>query len=321
MIFRRLDRAMAQAALSLLLTALVAVAAPAPDDAKKKDPDAIGARKVDSGINFYSVEKEIALGKQLAIEVQRQAKILDDPIIDEYISRLTQNLARNSDVKFPVSIQVIDDDIVNAFTLPGGYLFVNTGLIRLSESESELASAISHELGHVAARHYVRQASRNNLLNGATIPLIFLGGVPGLAARELASMGLPIGMYKFSRDFETEADMLGIQYLYKTGYDPTAAIDMLERVDAAEQRHPGSVFQLFETHPLTTDRINRTQKNIQQTLPARPEYVVNTSEYEDIRARLVSMQEHRKITEKPAPTLLGKPGDSKDERPTLKRPD
>ena len=322
MSFDRKGRASGQTAAALLLTALVAIAAPAPypDDAKKKDPEAIGARKVDSGINFYSVEKEIALGKQLAIEVQRQAKLLDDPIVEEYINRLTQNLTRNSDVKFPVTIQIIDDDIVNAFTLPGGHLFINTGLIRLSESESELASVISHELGHVAARHYVRQASRGDLLTGATIPLIFLGGVPGMAARELANMGVPVGMFKFSRDFETEADMLGIQYLYKTGYDPTAAIDMLERVDAAETRRPGSVFQLFETHPLTTDRINKTQKNIQQNLPARPEYVVNTSEYEDIRARVVGLQERRKVTEKPAPTLYGKPGESKDDRPTLKRP-
>jgi predicted Zn-dependent protease len=315
----RKARASGRTAVILLLSVLAAFAA--PDDAKKKDPEAIGARKVDSGINFYSVEKEIALGKQLAIEVQRQAKLLDDPIINEYINRLTQNLARNSDVKFPVTVNVIDDDVVNAFTLPGGYLFINTGLIRLSESESELASAISHELGHVAARHYVRQASRGDLINGATLPLIFLGGVPGLAARELANIGVPVGMFKFSRDFETEADMLGIQYLYKTGYDPTAAVDMFERVEAASQRHPGAVSQLFNTHPLTTDRITKAQKNIQQNLPPRAEYVVNTSEYEDVRARLVGMQEQRKIQEKPAPTLLNKPGESKDERPTLKKPE
>jgi predicted Zn-dependent protease len=319
MFFCRKGRARLRTAVILLLSGLAALAA--QDDAKKKDPEAIGTRKVDSGINFYSVEKEIALGKQLAIEVHRQARLLEDPITTEYINRLTQNLARNSDVKFPVTVNVIDDDVVNAFTLPGGYLFVNTGLIRLSESESELASAISHELGHVAARHYVRQASRNDLINGATVPLIFLGGIPGVAARELANIGLPMGMFKFSRDFETEADMLGIQYLYKSGYDPTAAIDMFERIDAAQQKRPGAVSQLFNTHPLTTDRINKTQKNIQQNLPPRPEYVVNTSEYEDVRARLVGMQDNRKVREKPAPTLLNKPAESKDERPTLKRPE
>ena len=312
-------RATGRAVVILLSSAFFAFAT--PDDAAKKDPEAIGARKVDGGINFYSIEKEIALGKQLSIEVQRQAKMLDDAIVSEYVNRLTQNLARNSDVKFPVTVKVIDDDVINAFTLPGGFLFINTGLIRLSESESELASAISHELGHVAARHYTRQASRGDLITGATLPLIFLGG---MAAREVANIGLPVGMFKFSRDFETEADLLGIQYLYKSGYDPTAAIDMFERIEAAEQRHPGAVSQLFNTHPLTTDRIAKTQKNIQQNLPARAEYVVNTSEYEDVRARLVELQSRRKVNEKAAPTLLkktAKDGGSTDERPTLKRPE
>lgn len=300
----------------LLLSVLVAGGAAAAADDAKRDPEAIGARKVDGGINFYSPEKEIALGKQLAIEVERQAKLLEDPITNEYINRLTQNLARNSDVKFPITVKIIDDDIINAFTLPGGFLFINAGLLRLSESESELASAISHELGHVAARHYTREVSRSNLINGATVPLIFLGGIPGMAVRQVASIGLPMGMFKFSRDFETEADLLGIQYLFKSGYDPTAAIDMFERVAAAERTRPGTVSQLFNTHPLTTDRIAKTQKNIEQILSSRPEYVVNTSEYEEFRARLIGLQDHRKVHEKPAPTLYK----DTDDRPTLKRP-
>ncbi len=296
---------MSRAIVALLLSTFVAFAA----DNQKKDPETIGQRKVDGGINFYSVEKEIALGKQLAIEVERQAKLLDDRITCEYINRLTQNLVRNSDVKFPVTVKVIEDDVVNAFTLPGGFLFLNTGLIRLSESESELASVISHELGHVAARHYTRQASRANLLEASTVPLIFLGGIPGMAVREAATAAVPAGLFKFSRDFETEADLLGIQYLYKTGYDPSAAIDMFERIEATERKHPGAVSQLFNTHPLTSDRIVKTQQNIEKNLPARPEYVVNTSEYEDVRARLVTIQSVRKAAAKPAaPTLLNKPG-------------
>jgi predicted Zn-dependent protease len=310
-------RAMSWAAVTLLSTAMLAVAS--PDDAKKRDPEAIGARKVDGGINFYSVEKEISLGKQLAIEVERQAKLLEDPIITEYINRLTQNLARNSDVKFPVTVKVLDDDVINAFTLPGGYLFLNTGLIRLSESESELASAISHELGHVAARHAVRQATRTDLLQASTIPLIFLGGIPGAITRELAGIGLPVGMFKFSRDFENEADILGTQYLYKSGYDPNAAIDMFERIEATEQKRPGAVSQLFNTHPRTSDRIMKAQQNIDQHLHGRDEYIVNTSEYEDMRARLIGIQQAKKAA-KPAPSLYVKPGENgTDEHPTLKR--
>ncbi len=296
---------------------LCTIAAAFADD-QKRDPEAIGQRKVDSGINFYSLEKEIALGKQLAIEVERQAKLLDDPITCEYINRLTQNLVRNSDVKFPVTIKVIDDDVVNAFTLPGGHLFVNTGLIRLSESEAELASAISHELGHVAARHYVRQVSQRRYSQRIHHPADFPGrnSRPPAARGSVQHRGAGRDMFKFSRDFETEADMLGIQYLYKTGYDPNAAIDMFERIEATERKHPGAVSQLFNTHPLTSDRIAKTQQNIDKTLPARPEYVVNTSEYEDVRARLVSLQSMRKVNEKSAPTLLKNPADSKDDRPT-----
>jgi predicted Zn-dependent protease len=303
---------------ALLLSALVVSAA----DDKKKDPEAIGTRKVDGGINFYSIEKEIALGKQLSIEVQRQTKMLDDPIVGEYINRLTQNLARNSDVRFPVTIKVIDDETINAFTLPGGFLFVNTGMIRLSESEAELASVLSHELGHVAARHYARQASREQLVNGATIPLILLGGPIGMASRQIASAAVPMGMFKFSRDFETEADMLGIQYLYKSGYDPSASIDMFERVEAAETRHHGSVSQLFQTHPLTGDRIAKTQQNIQKMLPGRQEYVVNTSEYEEVRARLVNLQGRPAAKAPAAPTLLKRTGENSGmEKPALKRPE
>jgi predicted Zn-dependent protease len=287
----------------LLLSTFVALA-------QNRDPEAIGQRKVDGGVNFYSIEKEIALGKQLAIEVERQAKMLEDPITSEYINRLTQSLVRNSDVKFPVTIKVLDDDVVNAFTLPGGYLFVNTGMIRLSESEAELASVLSHELGHVAARHYTRQASRAKLLTASTIPLIFLGGIPSLAAEFANVAVVPAGVMKFSRDFETEADMLGIQYLYKTGYDPNASIDMFERIEAAERKHPGAVSQLFNTHPLTSDRIAKTQQNIDRNLPARPEYVVNTSEYEGVRARLVAVEGQHKAPVKTIPSLLKKPDES-----------
>ena len=298
---------MKRAGLVLFLSAFVALAG----DNQSKDPEAIGQRKVDGGVNFYSIQKELSLGKQLAIEVERQTKLLKDPISTEYINRLTQNLVRNSDVKFPVTVKVIDDDVVNAFTLPGGYLFVNTGIIRLSESEAELASVISHELGHVAARHYTREATRLKLLNAGSVPLIFLGGIAGLAAEFADTVALPAGVMKFSRNFETEADMLGIQYLYKTGYDPDASIDMFERIEAAERRRPGAVSQLFNSHPLTSDRITRTQHNIEKYLPARPEYVVNTSEYELVRARLVAMHGEQKAAPAPkTPTLLRKPAET-----------
>ncbi len=294
-----------------LLTAALAISAlsmqvslQAGQSDKKRDPTAIGDRNVSKGLNFYSLDKELALGKQLAIEVEKEAKIVDDPIVAEYINRIGQNLARNSDVTFPLTFKLIEADEINAFTLPGGYVFINTGLFRLSANEAELAAALAHEIGHAAGRHATRQASRNQLLGLSTIPLILFGGWGGVAARQAASVAEPMAFMKFSREFETEADLFGVQYLWKAGYDPEAAIDLFEALESSERRQPGSVAKLFRTHPLTRDRIEKTQKDIDALLPARKEYVINTSEYEEVRARLKELPQQRQV--ETAPTLRRK---------------
>ncbi len=273
---------MLRRATAFVIAALLVCSAALAGD-KKKDPNEIGDRNVSGGLNFYSLDQELALGKQLSIEVERQAKIVDDPIIAEYINRLGQNLARNSDIRFPVSFKLIEADEVNAFTLPGGYIFINTALVELSGNEAELASAIAHEIGHAAARHATRQASRDRLMNIGTLPLIILGGP---AAHLAVNSAMPMASMKFSREFESEADLLGVQYLWKSGYDPNASVDLFEALASTEKRQPGSVAKLFRAHPLTPERIEKTQKNIDKLLPARAEYVLNTSEYEDMRARL-----------------------------------
>jgi predicted Zn-dependent protease len=181
---------------------------------------------------------------------------------------------------------LIESDEINAFTLPGGYVFIDTALFKLSANEAELASAIAHEIGHAAGRHATRQASRNQLIGMGTIPLAIFGGIGGLAARQAVNLGEPMAFLKFSREFENEADLLGLQYLWKAGYDPTASIDLFEALESTERRQPGSVAKLFRTHPLTPDRIEKTQKNIDAILPSREQYVINTSEYEQVRARL-----------------------------------
>jgi predicted Zn-dependent protease len=302
---------------------------------KKKDPDAIGERDVGKGVNFYSLEKEIAMGKQLAQEIERQAKIVDDPVIAEYVNRVGQNLVRNSDVKVPVTIKVIDAEEVNAFALPGGFFFVNSGLLLRAETEAELAGVMAHEIAHIAARHGTRQATRGTVANLATIPLIFMGGWAGYGVRQAASVLVPMGFLKFSRGFESEADLLGLQYLYKAGYDPTAFVDFFEKLQSDEKRKPGTMAKVFASHPPTDDRIKMSQKNIQEILEAKPEYVVTTSEFNDVKFRLNQLLNRRKVDDKEdanRPRLrkqgsgrIDSDGNEKpktedeDERPTLKR--
>jgi predicted Zn-dependent protease len=272
------------------------------------------------------------MGKQLALEVEKQSKMVDDAILSEYINRLGQNLARNSDAKIPVSFKVIDSDSVNAFTVPGGYVFVNSGLIRLAETEAELAGAMAHEIGHVAARHSTRQQTREQIANLAAVPLIFVGGWTGYAVRQGAGLGIPMTFLSFSRAFEGEADMLGLEYMYKAGYDPNASIDIFERIQSLEKTKPGMVAKVFATHPMTEDRIKKAQQNINEILPAKPEYVVNTSEFNEMRGRLIALHraQKRDSADPSRPVLKRAPGSGKidgadssardgDDRPTLQR--
>jgi predicted Zn-dependent protease len=315
---------------------LLASGALAGDD-KKKDPEEIGNRDVGKGVNFYSLEKEIGLGKQLAQEVERQAKIIDDPVIAEYVNRVGQNLVRNSDAKVPFTIKVLDSEEVNAFALPGGFFFVNSGLILKAETESELAGVMAHEIAHVAARHGTKQATRGELVNIASIPLIFMGGWAGYAIRQGAGLAIPLGFLTFSRSFEREADYFGLQYMYKSGYDPTSFVDFFEKIQSLEKRKPGSISKVFSTHPMTDDRIKAAQNQIQKDLAPKPEYVVNTSEFNDVKGRLSMLHNRRKVdTDDPSrPRLRRAPGTGtgpvdenedgtkpktdQDERPTLKR--
>src|SRR5947209_2783165 len=265
---------------------------------KKKDPEEIGNRDVGKGVNFYSLEKEIALGKQLAQEVERQARIINDPVIAEYVNRVGQNLVRNSDAKVPFTIKVIDSEEVNAFALPGGFFLVNSGLILKADNEAELAGVMAHEIAHVAARHGTRQATRGAIINYASIPLIFMGGWTGYAIRQGAGLAIPLGFLTFSRGFESEADFLGLQYMYKAGYDPTAFVDFFEKIQSKEKKKPGTMAKIFATHPMTDDRIKNSQKNIQDILKAKPEYVVTTSEFNDVKTRLMTMHNRRKPDDK-----------------------
>ncbi len=312
------------AAMVVGLAAVLAVSGQAAD--KRKDPSQIGKRDVGKGVNFYSPEKEIALGRQLAQEVVRQAKLSEDPILTEYVNRMGQNLVRNSDAKYPFTFQVIESDQPNAFALPGGYVFVHTGLIKMADEEAELAGAMAHEIAHVAARHMTRQATRAEMLNLGTLPLILLGGWPGYGARQAADAAFPLSLLSFSRRYESEADSLGLQYMYAAGYDPTCAVTLFEKLESLNRKKPGTIGRLFATHPPDGVRLEQVQRQIQTILPARSEYVVNTSAYVEARERLFRDQPKTRGGAQDGPRLRtrpAEPGDPADPeaRPTIRRRD
>jgi predicted Zn-dependent protease len=261
---------------------------------KNSDVDNIGNRNINKGsINFISLEKEIQMGRQLAAEIERQVKLIDDPTINEYVNRVGQNIVRNSDAKVPFTIKVVESDEINAFALPGGFFYVNSGLILAADDESELAGVMSHEIAHVAARHGTEQASKAEIINFASIPLIFMGGVGGFAIRQAAGFLIPMQFLQFSRKDEGEADYLGLQYLYKTGYDPGAAVSFFEKLQAKESAKPGTISKMFSTHPPTGDRIEMSKKNIEIVLPDKDQYVVTTSEFNQVKSMLAQLENRR----------------------------
>jgi predicted Zn-dependent protease len=302
----------------------------------KEDVDAIGNRNVGKGVNFFSLEREMALGKALAQEVEKSSKLIDDPVVTEYVNRVGQNLVRNSDARVPFTIKVIDSDEINAFALPGGFFYVNSGLILHATEESELAGVMAHEISHVTARHGTKNATKGELMQLATIPaMIFIPySMAGYAMYQGINLAIPLTFLKFSRDAEREADFLGLQYMYKAGYDPNSYVTFFERIQAEEKRRPGTIPKVFSTHPPTPERIENAQKEIARILPARQEYIVTTSEFDTVKARLRGIMFSKKATDLKGdkPTLKSKTEQSKkqpsgndpnstsdDDRPTLKR--
>jgi hypothetical protein len=300
-------------------------------DGGKDDVDAIGNRHV-GGLDWYSTETDIKVGKMYAQQIEQSMKFITDPVVTEYVNRIGQNLVRNSDAKVPFTIKVVDSDEINAMALPGGFFYVNSGLILAADNEAELAGVMAHEIAHVALRHGTRGQTRADIANIMSIPLIFVGGGIGYAAREVAGIGLPMTFLKFSRGFEAEADYFGVQYMYKSGYDPNEFVNFFEKIQAQEKKKPGSLSKAFATHPQTPDRIEKTQEEIAKILPPRDQYIETTSEFNDVKARLAAIENRHKVDDQNNPnkptlrrtanTSKDKDGDKKDDdRPTLHRRD
>ncbi|MBI4466545.1 MAG: M48 family metalloprotease [Acidobacteria bacterium] len=263
---------------------------------KHKDVENIGRRDINKGSwNLYSLEKEIEIGRQLAAQVEASSHLLRDSRVDGYVNDLVQNLVRHSDARVPFTVKVIDSDDFNAFALPGGFLYVHTGLILEAQTEAELAGVLAHEIAHVTARHATKQASKATLFQWLSLPLIFVGGPVGYGIQQAVGLAVPLSFLKFQRGAEREADFLGLQYAYHAGYDPVALVDFLERLKDKDKE--GRLAKLFSTHPMTKDRIRRAQKGIAEALPSREEYVVSTSQFERVRGYLLRLQQASQIYE------------------------
>lgn len=309
----------------------------------KYNVDLIGQRDVGTGLDFYSLDREMSLGRQLSLEVESSTRLVTDPVINEYVNRIGQNLVRHSDARVPFNIKVLDNQEVNAFALPGGYFYVDSGLILAADNEAELAGVMAHEIAHVAARHATKNMTKAQIWNMASVPLIFIGGPVGYAISEVAGIAVPMSFLKFSRDAEREADLLGLQYDYATGYDPQAFVQFFEKLNI-EKKKPNRIAKAFATHPMNVERIEAAQEEIRKYLPDRPEYIVDTSEFENIKARMASLENGRRLggkAEEPGrPVLLKRmpststsdsgatsttkdgsnpPDDQDPNRPTLKR--
>jgi predicted Zn-dependent protease len=272
-------------------------------------------------------------GPRLRQQIESQIKLVNDPVVTEYVNRIGQNLVRNSDAQVPFTIKVIDSDVVNAMALSGGFFYVNSGLILAADEEAEMAGVMAHEIAHVAACHYAREMTRAQLMQMASIPLIFVGGAIGYGAYEASGLAIPMTFLKFSRNFEAQADYLGVQYMYRAGYDPSAFVSFFEKLQAMEKKKPGTISKAFDTHPQTADRIEKSQEEIRKILPSKPQYVVTTSEFDEVKARLASIENRHKVLDqkdanKPSLRRTSASGDSStgdsksdDDRPTLKRRD
>lgn len=303
------------------------------------DVESVGTRDIGGrGLgNWYSQNTEVGMGKQYSMEIEKASHMITDPVINEYVNRVGQNVVKNSDCKVPFNIKVIDSDEINAMALPGGFFYVNSGLILAADEEAELAGVMAHEIAHVCAHHGVRTMTKANYMQIAQIgSYIFIGGWTGYGIYEASQIAIPLGLLKFSRAYEAEADWLGVQYMYKSGYDPQAFVSIFEKLDALEKHKPNAFSSAFSDHPQTPDRIAKTEEEIATILPSKGDYVVTTSEYDSIKARLARLQNKRKIDDKKDPN---KPslrrtaqtnndpnspqgsGKSDDDRPTLGRRD
>ncbi len=270
----------------------------------EQDVTAVGRRRIGArGIrNWYSTNWELQIGRQYAIEIDAAAPMVTDPFVTGYVNRIGQKLVRNSDARIPFTIKVLNSKAINAMSLPGGYLYVDSGLILTCDSEDELAGVMAHEIAHVTAHHAAREMTKMDYMAVGSIPMMLFGqGLwAGYGVYQGTQLAMPVGLLEFSRQHEAEADYLGVQYMYRAGYDPQGMVAIFEKLDALEKQRRNAIPVAFRAHPATAERIRAVQREIATILPPRPKYLVTTSEFEQVKARLQRIQTKRSAGDRAA---------------------
>ncbi|RNC65290.1 MAG: peptidase M48 [Desulfuromonadales bacterium] len=236
------------------------------------------------GFNVISIEQEKELGAKFAVEIEKQYPVYNDPEAQRYVDKLGRRLLTGArEVSFDYVFKVVKDDSVNAFAIPGGRLYVHTGLLKAAQSETEVAAVMAHEIGHAVARHGTRQMTQQY---GYSLVLsLVLGQNPNMLAQLAGELFGKAGMLSYSRDFENQADFLGVETMAKTGYNPEGMVSFFQKLEAMSQRSPSTFTQFFSSHPLTSERIQRVQAEI-RTLPPRTYPFIDNTEFQRVKARL-----------------------------------
>jgi Peptidase family M48 len=269
--------------------------------------------KLKPGLNFFSPKQDVEIGRQSASQAERQLQILNDWNATSYIQSLGKSLASyapNNDPVYVYQFKIVNDEAINAFALPGGFIYVNRGAIAAADDEAQIAGVMAHEIGHVVMRHGTHQASRAYL---AQAPLAVAGGVLGGGAigsvmGAVGGLGMNVLFLKYSRDMESQADLVGTQILHDAGYNPRAMVEFFEKIQAQSK---GNASQFLSDHPNPGNRISNVQHEIEKLNGALPNPKENTPEFQTVKNDLANL---------PGPIRSGRGGAS-NRRPTVTRND
>ena len=246
--------------------------------------------------NILTTEEEVQIGREAAREIERDLRLYNDPVVTAYVNGLGQTLAGYSSRSgLTYYFKVVDTDEVNAFALPGGWLYVNRGLITTAENESELAGVIGHEIGHVDKKHGARAISRQ--LGAAVLLDATLGGTDASASRragrQIAALFFGVNQLSYGRDAEREADRFAVESTYAAGIDPEGTATFFQKLVAMQKSEPGQLAKMFSTHPPSRERVENVRAQIGE-LPAKAGLTSDSRRFQEIKKRIFERERVRR---------------------------